>query len=61
MKGKNGATSFLPKAKKRGGVRFNDKIMYIPDREKKCLTEDQVRHIYKKVEVNKLINIDTMT
>ena len=35
-------------------------ITYIPNREKKCLTEDQVRHIYKKVEMDKPINIETM-
>ena len=40
--------------------RFNDKITYMPDREKKCLTEDQPRHIYKKVEMNKPVNIETM-
>ena len=48
MKGKNGITSFLPKTKKGGQVRFNDKITYVPDREKKSLTEDQGRHIYKR-------------
>ena len=40
MKGKSGTTSFLPKTKKSGQVRFSDRITYIPDREKKCLTED---------------------
>ena len=29
--------------------------------EKKCLTEDQARHIYKKVEMDKPVNIETMT
>ena len=61
MKGKNGATSFLPKTKKGGWVRFNDKITYIPDSEKKCLTEDQTRHIYKREEMGKPHNIETMT
>ena len=60
MKGKNGTTSFLPKIKKGGPVRFNDKITYIPEREKKCLTEDQAKHIYKKVEMDKPVNIETM-
>ena len=46
--------------KKGGWVRFNDKITYIPDREKKCLTEDQARHIYKMVEMDKPVNIQTM-
>ena len=30
-------------------------------KEKKCLTEDQARHIYKRVEMVKLVNIETMT
>ena len=25
-----------------------------------CLTEDQARHVYKKVEIDKIINIETM-
>ena len=33
----------------------------MPDREKKCLTEDQARYIYKKVEMDKPVNIETMT
>ena len=33
----------------------------MPDREKKYLTEDQARHIYKKVEMDKPVNIETMT
>ena len=32
----------------------------MPDREKKCLTGDQARHIYKKVEMDKPVNIKTM-
>ena len=34
--------------------------MYIPDRERKCLPEDQVQQIYKKVEMGKPVNIKTM-
>ena len=34
-------------------------ITYIPDKEK-CLTEDQARHMYKMVEMDKIINIETM-
>ena len=45
--------------KKGGRVRFDKKITYIPERGK-CLTEDQVRHIYKMVEMDKVINIETM-
>ena len=51
---------FCLKIKKAGWVRFNDKITYMPHREKKCLTEDKVRHIYKKVEMDKPVNIETM-
>ena len=40
-------------------MRFDNKITYIPDKEK-CLTEDQARHVYKMVEMNQVINIETM-
>ena len=40
-------------------MRSDNKITYIPDKEK-CLTEDQTRHVYKTVETNKIINIETM-
>ena len=39
-------------------MRFENKITYIPDKEK-CLTEDQSRHVYKVVETNEIINIET--
>ena len=51
----------MPKTKKGGGVRFNDKTTYIPDREKIHLTEDQARHIYKWEEMGKPVNIETVT
>ena len=57
MKGKNGATSFLPKRKKGGQVRFSEKVTYVPNREKRCLTKDQAKKIYKEIEKNKPINI----
>ena len=60
MKGKNATTSFLPKKEKGGQVRFSDKITYIPDREEKCLTKDQTKHIYEMVEMNKPVNIHAM-
>ena len=47
----------MPKKKKGGQVR--NKITYIPDREKKCLTEEQAKFIYKIVEQNKLVNVHT--
>ena len=58
MKGKNASTSFLPKGKK--GRQVINKIAYIPDTEKKYLTEDQAKYIYKMVEQNKSANVPTM-
>ena len=49
----------MPQTKKGRQVRFSNKITYIPDREKKCLTEE-ARHIYKMVETDKIINIETV-
>ena len=60
MKGKNATTSFLPKKKKGEQVRFSDKITYTPDRENKCLSKGQAKHIYEMVEMNKPINIHAM-
>ena len=60
MKGKNVTTSFLPKKKKGGKVRFSDKVTYILDRERKCLTKDQTKHIYEMVEMNKPVNVHAL-
>ena len=38
---------------KKGGPARNDKSV-------RCLTEDQARHVYKKVEMYKVINAETM-
>ena len=57
MRGKNGTTSFLPKMKKGGKVRFCEEVTYIPNREKMCLTKDQATQIYEQVEKNEPINI----
>ena len=57
MKGKNGTTSFLPKKKKGGKVRFWEEVTYILNREKMCLTKDQATQIYEEVEKNEPINI----
>ena len=51
---------FLPLTKKGGLDRFDKNVRYIPDKEQICLTEDQARHIYKKVEMNEIISIETM-
>ena len=60
MKGNSVTTSFLPKKKKGGKVRFSDKVTYIPDRERTCLTKDQTKHVYEMVEMNKPVNIHGM-
>ena len=60
MKGKSLSTSFLPKRKKGGKVRFSYKVTYISDRERTCLTKDQTKHIYEMVEMNKPVNIHAM-
>ena len=54
-----GITTFLSQTKKGGWVRSDNKITYIPEREN-CLTEDQARHVYKMVEMDKVINMETM-
>ena len=50
----------MPFTKKGGPIRRNNGVRYIPDKEQKCLTEDQARHINKKVEMDKIINTKTM-
>ena len=57
MIGKNGTTSFSPRKKKGGKVRFSEEVTYIPNREKMCLTRDQATQICEEVEKNELINI----
>ena len=39
---------------------FSDKNHLIPDRERKCLTKDQAKHIYEMVEMNKPLDIHIM-
>ena len=60
IKGKNATTLFLPQTKKDGWVRFDIRIRYIPDTERECLTDDQARNLYKMVETDKIINIETI-
>ena len=50
----------MPLTKKGGQIRFDNKVRYIPDKEKKCLIDNQARHVYKKVKIGKIINIKTM-
>ena len=55
IKGKNDTAPFLPlNSKKRGSVG------YVQDRKGMCLTEEQMRYIYKKVETGSEINVDIM-
>ena len=35
-------------------------VKYVKDKETICLTNDQARHIYKKVELEGVVNIDTI-
>ena len=46
---------FLPLDNKKGGP-----VRYVRNREAICLTEEQMRHIYKKVESASKININTI-
>ena len=41
-------------------VRHENGVRYIPDKEQRCLIKDQERHVYKKVEMDKVINIEIM-
>ena len=52
VKSKNGTTSFLLFDSKTGG-----NIKYIKDKDAICLTEDQTRYVYKKVEQGSNLNI----
>ena len=61
MKGKNGTTSFLSKKKKGEKVRFSEKVTYISNREKMCLTRDQAKQIYEEVEKNQPISIQVIS
>ena len=49
MKGRNGSTSILP-SKRKGG--FQRKISF-----GQCLTKDQTKHIYDKIETGEEIRI----
>ena len=55
IKGKNGTTPFLPLNSKKGGP-----VKYVKDRKGICLTEEQMRYIYRKVELGSELTVDTM-
>ena len=41
-------------------IKIDGPVKYIEDKETTCLTDDQARHIYKKVEAEGIINVDTI-
>ena len=46
---------------KKGGPDRHDKsVRCLPDKEQRGLTEDHARHVYKKLETDKVINVETM-
>ena len=53
MKGKKDPTAFLPLKSKMGGL-----VRYVKDRENICLTMDQAKYIYKKVEQEGIVNVE---
>ena len=55
MKGKNDPTTFLALKSKIGGP-----VKYVKDKENICLTADQARYIYKKVQQKSIVNIETI-
>ena len=57
IEGKSDPTTFLPLNTNMGGQTTSHKIKY---NKNKYLTEDQARHVYKKVESGNIININTL-
>ena len=52
---------FYQKKQKGGKVRFSEKVTYIPNKGKMCLTRDQATQIYEEVEKNEPINIQVIS
>ena len=50
MKGRNGSTSFLP-SKRKGGFQRETPF-------EQCLTKDQTKHIYDKIETGKRLELE---
>ena len=55
MKGKNGSTTFLPL-----NTKIDGPVKYAKDKEAMCLTKYQARHVYRKVESEGVVNVDTI-
>ena len=41
-------------------TKIGGQARYIKDKEAICLTEDQARHIYKKVKLENIVSVDTI-
>ena len=41
-------------------IKIGGQTSYIKEKEDKCLTDDQARHVYQKVESGSKINVDTI-
>ena len=41
-------------------TKIDGPVKYMKDKETICLTNDQARHVYKKIESESIINIDTI-
>ena len=50
----------MPLTEKGGPVRHDKSVRYISSKEQRCVTEDQARHVHEKVEMDKVINVETM-
>ena len=48
-----GPVTFLPLETKRGGP-----VRYVKDKKTICLTNNQARHIYEKVKMKGIVNVD---
>ena len=55
MKDKNDPTIFLPLNTKIGGP-----VKCVKDKKNMCLIMEQARHIYKKVELEAIVNVETI-
>ena len=40
-------------------TRIGGPVKYAKDKKTACLTKDQVKHIYRKVELEGIVNVDT--
>ena len=55
MKGKNDPTAFLPL-----NTKIDGPVKCVKDKKNICLTMKQARHIYRKVELEGIVNINTI-